>query len=125
MRTHNVAVIPGDGIGTEVIGAGKKVLEALAKKNGDFTFNFEEFDWSSQRYLDQGQYIPEGGLEKLATFDAIYFGAVGSQQVPDHISLWELRLAICQGFDQYANVRPARVLPGVNSRLQVSVHSTT
>ena len=118
MRTHNVAVIPGDGIGTEVIGAGKKVLEALAKKNGDFTFNFEEFDWSSQRYLDQGQYIPEGGLEKLATFDAIYFGAVGSQQVPDHISLWELRLAICQGFDQYANVRPARVLPGVNSRLQ-------
>ena len=83
MRTHNVAVIPGDGIGTEVIGAGKKVLEALAKKNGDFTFNFEEFDWSSQRYLDQGQYIPEGGLEKLATFDAIYFGAVGSQQVPD------------------------------------------
>ena len=118
MRTHDVAVIPGDGIGTEVIGAGKKVLEALAKKNGDFTFNFEEFDWSSQRYLDQGQYIPEGGLEKLATFDAIYFGAVGSQQVPDHISLWELRLAICQGFDQYANVRPARVLPGVNSRLQ-------
>lgn len=94
------------------------MLEALAKKNGDFTFNFEEFDWSSQRYLDQGQYIPEGGLEKLATFDAIYFGAVGSQQVPDHISLWELRLAICQGFDQYANVRPARVLPGVNSRLQ-------
>ncbi|WP_404345474.1 tartrate dehydrogenase [Vreelandella venusta] len=118
MRTHNVAVIPGDGIGTEVIGAGKKVLETLAKKSGDFTFNLEEFDWSSQRYLDQGQYIPEGGLEKLATFDAIYFGAVGSQQVPDHISLWELRLAICQGFDQYANVRPARVLPGVNSRLQ-------
>ncbi|QOR37152.1 tartrate dehydrogenase [Billgrantia diversa] len=118
MRSHRVAVIPGDGIGLEVIEAGKKVLEALAQKSGDFTFQFEDFDWSSQRYLEKGEYIPEGGLEKLAKFDAIYFGAVGSQDVPDHVSLWELRLAICQGFDQYANVRPARVLPGVNSRLK-------
>lgn len=117
MRSHRVAVIPGDGIGLEVIEAGKEVLEVLAKKSGDFTFQFEDFDWSSQRYLEKGEYIPEGGLEKLAKFDAIYFGAVGSQSVPDHVSLWELRLAICQGFDQYANVRPARVLPGVNSRL--------
>lgn len=118
MRSHRVAVIPGDGIGLEVIEAGKEVLEALAKKSGDFTFQFEDFDWSSQRYLEKGEYIPEGGLEKLVKFDAIYFGAVGSQSVPDHVSLWELRLAICQGFDQYANVRPARVLPGVNSRLK-------
>lgn len=118
MRSHRVAVIPGDGIGLEVIEAGKQVLETLAKKSGDFTFEFEDFDWSSQRYLDKGEYIPEGGLEKLAKFDAIYFGAVGSQNVPDHVSLWELRLAICQGFDQYANVRPARVLPGVDSRLK-------
>lgn len=118
MRSHRVAVIPGDGIGLEVIEAGKKVLETLAKKSGDFHFEFEDFDWSSQRYLSQGEYIPEGGLEKLSKFDAIYFGAVGSQDVPDHVSLWELRLAICQGFDQYANVRPARVLPGVNSRLK-------
>lgn len=118
MRSHRIAVIPGDGIGLEVIEAGKKVLETLAKKSGDFHFEFEDFDWSSQRYLSQGEYIPEGGLEKLSKFDAIYFGAVGSQDVPDHVSLWELRLAICQGFDQYANVRPARVLPGVNSRLK-------
>ncbi|WP_339809009.1 tartrate dehydrogenase [Vreelandella sedimenti] len=118
MRSHRVAVIPGDGIGLEVIEAGKKVLETLAKKSGNFHFEFEDFDWSSQRYLSQGEYIPEGGLEKLSKFDAIYFGAVGSQDVPDHVSLWELRLAICQGFDQYANVRPARVLPGVNSRLK-------
>ena len=118
MRSHLVAVIPGDGIGLEVIEAGKQVLEALAKKSGDFYFEFEDFDWSSKRYLSKGEYIPEGGLEKLSKFDAIYFGAVGSQDVPDHVSLWELRLAICQGFDQYANVRPARVLPGVNSRLK-------
>ena len=118
MRTHKVAVIPGDGIGLEVIEAGKQVIEALAKKSGDFNFEFEDFDWSSKRYLEQGEYIPEGGLAKLAKFDAIYFGAVGSQDVPDHVSLWDLRLAICQGFDQYANVRPARVLPGVKSRLE-------
>ncbi|MBN8410651.1 tartrate dehydrogenase [Halomonas denitrificans] len=118
MRTHKVAIMPGDGIGLEVIEAGKQVLQALAKKSGDFGFEFEDFDWSSKRYLEQGQYIPDGGLERLKGFDAIYFGAVGSEDVPDHVSLWELRLAICQGFDQYANVRPARVLPGVKSRLQ-------
>lgn len=118
MRNHRVAVIPGDGIGLEVIEAGKQVLETLSQKSDDFQFEFEDFDWSSQRYLETGEYIPEGGLEKLSTFDAIYFGAVGSQEVPDHVSLWELRLAICQGFDQYANVRPARVLPGVNSHLK-------
>ncbi len=120
MRTHKIAVIPGDGIGPEVIGAGVQVLKALAAKSGDFGFEFEEFDWSSARYLKEGRYIPEGGLEHLASFNAIYFGAVGSLDVPDHISLWDLRLAICQGFDQYANVRPARVLPGVHSRLEQS-----
>ncbi|HET9403589.1 MAG TPA: tartrate dehydrogenase, partial [Burkholderiales bacterium] len=82
-----------------------------------FALRFENFDWSSRRYLESGRYIPEGGLERLKTFDAIFFGAVGAPEVPDHISLWELRLAICQGFDQYANVRPARVLPGITSPL--------
>jgi len=77
----------------------------------------EEYDWSSDRYLRHGAYIPEGGLEKLKKVDAIFFGAVGSQKVADHVSLWGLRLPICQGFDQYANVRPARVLPGVKSPL--------
>jgi len=107
----------GDGIGPEVIGAGVEVLRALAKADGGFDCEFESFDWSSERYLEHGAYIPDGGLEKLKGFDAIFFGAVGSQQVPDHVSLWGLRLPICQGFDQYANVRPARVLPGVKSPL--------
>ena len=107
----------GDGIGPEVIAAGCEVLEALARADGGFGMKFEELDWSSERYLKHGAYIPEGGLERLKAFDAIYFGAVGSQKVPDHVSLWGLRLPICQGFDQYANVRPARVLPGVKSPL--------
>jgi tartrate dehydrogenase/decarboxylase/D-malate dehydrogenase len=87
----------------------------LQKLQGDFRLQFEHFDWSSKRYLETGAYIPAGGLEKLRTFDAIFFGAVGAPEVPDHISLWELRLAICQGFDQYANVRPTRILPGISS----------
>ena len=117
MKTYRIAAIPGDGIGNEVIPAGIEILEALAAKQG-FALAFEHFDWSSKRYLETGAYIPEGGLEKLKTFDAIFFGAVGAGEVPDHISLWGLRLPICQGFDQYANVRPARVLPGVQSPLR-------
>jgi tartrate dehydrogenase/decarboxylase/D-malate dehydrogenase len=117
MRTHKIAAIPADGIGPEVIAAGLEVLDALAKHDGGFRLQVENFPWSSDYYLEHGHYIPEGGLEKLKTFDAIFFGAVGSQQVPDHVSLWGLRLPIAQGFDQYANVRPARVLPGVKSPL--------
>ena len=117
MRTHKIAVIPGDGIGTEVLTAGLEVLQALAEQDGGFRIQPEHFPWGSDYYLKNGYYIPEGGLEKLKTFDAIFFGAVGSQQVPDHVSLWGLRLPICQGFDQYANVRPARVLPGITSPL--------
>ena len=115
MKTHRIAAIPGDGIGTEVIPAGLRVLEAL---QDGFRLEFEHFDWGSRRYKDTGAYIPEGGLERLKRFDAIFFGAVGAPDVPDHVSLWGLRLPICQGFDQYANVRPARVLPGVRSPLK-------
>jgi len=117
LKTYRIAAIPGDGIGNEVIPAGIEVLEALAANQG-FALAFEQFDWSSKRYLETGAYIPDGGLERLKTFDAIFFGAVGAAEVPDHISLWGLRLPICQGFDQYANVRPARVLPGVDSPLR-------
>ncbi len=117
MRTHKIAVIPGDGIGPEVLDAGIEALEALAASDGRFALAFERFPWSSDYYLEHGHYIPEGGLERLKAFDAIFFGAVGSQSVPDHVSLWGLRLPICQGFDQYANVRPARVLQGVKSVL--------
>ena len=116
MKTYRIAAIPGDGIGNEVIPAGMDVLAALAGKEG-FEMKFEPFDWGSDRYKKTGAYIPEGGLAQLKTFDAILFGAVGAPDVPDHVSLWGLRLPICQGFDQYANVRPTRVLPGVTSPL--------
>src|SRR6185312_5591746 len=117
MKSYKIAAIPGDGIGREVISAGIDVLQALCKVES-LQMTFENFDWSSERYLKTGAYIPEGGLEKLKTFDAIFFGAVGAPEVPDHVSLWGLRLPICQGFDQYANVRPSRVLSGVSSRLK-------
>ncbi|HEV2430641.1 MAG TPA: tartrate dehydrogenase, partial [Burkholderiales bacterium] len=100
------------GIGNEVIPAGIEVLNHVAD---GFAFEFRHFDWSSKRHIQTGRYIPEGGLEELRAFDAVFFGAVGAPDVPDHVSLWGLRLPICQGFDQYANVRPARVLPGVKS----------
>ena len=117
MKSYRIASIPGDGIGKEVIAAGVEVLASLAEKE-QFKLEFKAFDWSSERFLRTGAYIPDGGLEELKTFDAIFFGAVGSPDVPDHVSLWGLRLPICQGFDQYANVRPSRVLPGVSSPLK-------
>src|SRR5438128_8488737 len=118
MRAYRIAAIPGDGIGVEVIAAGLRALQEVAAREGSFRLEVESFPWSSDYYLERGYYIPEGGLEKLRAFDAIFFGAVGSQKVPDHISLWGLRLPICQGFDQYANVRPARLLPGVTSPMK-------
>ena len=117
MKSYRIASIPGDGIGTEVIPAGLDVLRILASKE-EFSLEVTSFDWSSKRYQETGAYIPEGGLEKLKAFDAIFFGAVGAPDVPDHVSLWGLRLPICQGFDQYANVRPSRVLPGISSPLK-------
>jgi tartrate dehydrogenase/decarboxylase/D-malate dehydrogenase len=117
LKTYRIAAIPGDGIGNEVIPAGVEVLNALAARES-FRLQFTSFDWSSKRYLATGAYIPEGGLAQLKSFDAILFGAVGSPEVPDHVSLWGLRLPICQGFDQYANVRPSRVLPGIASKLK-------
>src|SRR5258706_1520509 len=120
MKTYNIAAIPGDGIGTEVIAAGIQVLESLAKCDGGFALRFEHFDWGSDYYLKHGAMMPADGLDRLKPFDAIYFGAVGSKEVPDHISLWGLRLNICQSFDQYANVRPARVLPGIDPPLKLA-----
>lgn len=117
MKNYKIAAIPGDGIGVEVIAAGLEVLEGLARRLGSFAFDVSHYPWDSEYYLQRGHYIPEGGLDEIKQADAIFFGAVGSQKVPDHISLWGLRLPICQGFDQYANVRPARVLPGVKSPL--------
>ena len=115
MKSYRIASIPGDGIGNEVIPAGVEVLQKLAV---DFSLEFKDFNWSSKRYIETGSYIPEGGLAELKKFDAIFFGAVGAPEVPDHLSLWGLRLPICQGFDQYANVRPSRLLPGIQSPMR-------
>jgi len=118
MATYRIAAIPADGIGLEVIPEGIRVLEVLQKCTGNFRMTFETFPWGSDYYHAHGRMMPENGLDTLKAFDAIYFGAVGHPSVPDHISLWGLRLPICQGFDQYANVRPARILPGVRSPLK-------
>lgn len=118
MRIHRIASIPADGIGPEVIEAGLEVLDALAARMGDFRIDPVRFDWGSARFRQTGAFMPADGLATLKGMDAIYFGAVGAQDVPDHISLWGLRLPICQGFDQYANVRPTRIFPGVTSPLR-------
>ena len=113
MTDYEIAVIGGDGVGPEVIEEGIKTLEAL----GNPTFRFTRFDWSSDRYKRSGRFIPEGGLEQLASFDAIFFGAVGDEDVQDHITLNNLILPIRRRFDQYACVRPAFLYDGVRSPL--------
>lgn len=118
MREYSIAAIPADGIGPEVIAAGTTVLESLQKRLGDVRFNVETFGWGSDYYRKHGVMMPADGLDTLKKFDAIYFGAVGAPDVPDHITLWGLRLPICQGFDQYANVRPTKILPGITSPLR-------
>ncbi|WDK13131.1 tartrate dehydrogenase [Colletotrichum graminicola] len=117
-RVYRIASMGADGIGPEVIEAGVEVLKALADTLGTFELDFTDYDWSSETYKKTGKYIPDGGLEQLKKHDAILFGAVGAPDVPDHISLWGLRLAICQSFQQYANVRPTRVLRGTQSPLR-------
>ena len=118
MKTYRIAAIPADGIGPEVINAGLEVLDAVARRTGQFDFDVTSFDWGSDYYKTHGQMMPADGLDQLKPFDAIFFGAVGAPDVPDHITLWGLRLPICQGFDQYANIRPTRVLPGIKSPLR-------
>jgi tartrate dehydrogenase/decarboxylase/D-malate dehydrogenase len=113
MRHYRIAAIPADGIGKEVIAAGLTVLETLQAKDGGFRLAVEHFPWGSDYYRKHGRFMDEDGLDRLRAVDAIFFGAVGDPGIPDHVTLWGLRLPICQGFDQYANVRPARVLPGI------------
>jgi tartrate dehydrogenase/decarboxylase/D-malate dehydrogenase len=112
----NVALIPGDGIGREVVPEGVRVLEALAAPYG-FTVNFEAFPYGCQYYLEHGVMMPADGLEQLSGFDAILLGAVGDRQVPDHVSLWGLLIPIRRHFQQYVNLRPVRLLPGIRSPL--------
>ena len=117
MRQYRIAAIPGDGIGTEVIAAGIEVLKASALRDG-FGLTFDHFDWGSERYKKTGSFMPADGLDLIGKHDAILFGSAGAPDVPDHVTLWGLRLAICQPFDQYANVRPTRILPGITSPLR-------
>jgi tartrate dehydrogenase/decarboxylase/D-malate dehydrogenase len=118
MKTYSIATIPGDGIGKEVVPAGRKVLEALAAASSTFRFEFQDFGWGGDHYRAHGVMMPDDGLEALKGHDAILFGSAGDPHIPDHITLWGLRLKICQGFDQYANVRPTRILPGIDGPLK-------
>ena len=118
MKTYKLAAIPGDGIGTEVVAAGVEVLQALAKREGRFDVKVDRFDWGGKYYKKHGRMMPENGRDQIKSHDAILFGSAGHPDIPDHITLWGLRLAICQPFDQYANVRPTRVLPGITSPLR-------
>ena len=121
MKTYRIATIPGDGIGKEVVPAGQKVLEAIAgfySSGGAFKFEFENFDWGGDYYRAHGVMMPIDGLDAIRDKDAILFGSAGDPHIPDHITLWGLRLKICQGFDQYANVRPTRILPGIDAPLK-------
>jgi len=118
-RNIRIAVIPGDGIGKEVVPEGLRVLDRLAERSGhELAFQYESFPWGCEYYLESGKMMDDDGLNRLAEFDAIYFGAVGWPTVPDHVALWGLRLAICQGFDQYACIRPVQLLPGITSPLR-------
>ena len=118
MKTYKIAAIPGDGIGIEVIDAGLRALAALTESDGGFKLDVTGFDWGSDRYKREGTFMPADGPNQLRAFDAILFGAVGAPDVPDHLTLWGLRLSICQPLDQYANVRPTRILPGIKSPLE-------
>ena len=116
MTHYRIASIPGDGIGQEVIPAGIQVAEILAQCFG-FSIEFKHFDWSCQTYLNTGTMMPKNGLEQLQSFDAIFLGAVGWPSVPDHVSLWGLLIPIRRHFDQYVNIRPVRLLKGIESPL--------
>jgi tartrate dehydrogenase/decarboxylase/D-malate dehydrogenase len=118
MKTYKIACIPGDGIGKEVVPAGQTVLQALAASQNTFRFEFESFAWGGDWYRRYGEMMPANGLDALRRQDAILFGSAGDPDIPDHITLWGLRLKICQGFDQYANVRPTRILPGIDAPLK-------
>lgn len=113
MKIYKIAVIPGDGIGPEVITEGIKVLDVINNLQKKIRFEYTHFPWGSDYYLEKGEMMPKNGLDILREFDAVYLGAVGEPRVPDHVTLWGLLLKIRKGFDQYVNLRPVKLLPGV------------
>jgi len=116
MATYKIAVIPGDGIGLEVVPAAIEVLDRVAGDH-DFRLDWKSFDWGSERYVTTGQMLPPDGLDRLRDHDAIFLGAVGRPDVPDHVSLWGLLIPIRRTFGQYVNLRPVRLFPGLRSPL--------
>lgn len=117
MTTYRIAVIAGDGIGKEVVPEGMRVLEATGRAYG-FDFQWDELPWSCEYFLEHGRMMPDDGLDMIRHHDAIFLGAVGFPAlVPDHISLWGLLIRIRRGFEQYANIRPVRLMPGIRSPL--------
>ena len=116
LKKYSIAVIPGDGIGKEVVPEGMRVLEAVGRKF-DIEFEFDEFDWSCEYYARHGRMMPEDGLERIRNHDSIFLGAVGFPGVPDHVSLWGLLIPIRRQFEQYVALRPVRLLKGVTSPL--------
>ncbi len=114
---HRIAVIPGDGVGPEVVEIGLRVLSVAAAADPGFAYETVTFPWGSEHHRRTGAMMDADALSRLADFDAVYFGAVGSTEVPDHVALWGLRLAIVQGFDQAVSVRPAKLFPGVRGPL--------
>ena len=124
-RTLRIAVVPGDGIGLEVVPEGIKVLEAVAaKSDGALAFDFESFPWGVTYYLETGRIMDDDGLDRMQNSDAIFFGASGWPGVPDHLHLFQFRLAVCHGFDLFASVRPVRLFPGVTSPLRKGTPET-
>jgi len=117
VKTYKIAAIPGDGIGREVVPEGMRVLDAAGRRFG-FGLQWREFDWSCERYTKTGSMMPADGLEQLRAHDAIFLGAVGFPGVPDHVSLWGLLIPIRRGFRQYVNLRPIRLLAGVDTPLR-------
>src|SRR5689334_1315878 len=117
MTNHRIALIPGDGIGTEVIPPARAVLDAVGARHG-IGFSYTSHDWSCERYAREGAMMPEDGLDLLRGEDAILLGAVGYPGVPDHVSLWGLLIPIRRGFRQYVNLRPIRLLPGLRGPLR-------
>ena len=116
MKSYRIATIPGDGIGKETLPEGVRVLDAVGKRHG-FAFRWDYFDWSCERYAQTGTMMPSDGLAQIKGYDAIFFGAVGFPNVPDHVSLWGLLIPMRRGFDQYVNLRPVRLMPGIASPL--------
>src|SRR5467141_4552766 len=117
MKTFNIAVIAGDGIGKEVVPEGIRALEAAGQRFG-FRWNWHAFDWSCETYIETGKMMPANGLQQLRPFDAIFLGAVRHPSVPDHVSLWGLLIPIRRTFRQYVNLRPARLFEGIENPLK-------